>query len=847
MNFNVDFIDIRSIVVYANDHIEKLDKIQFLCGYQNAITDITHRLRERLRSKAYLNFENDADPEHHHQLRRIVFYMMLNTDVTLAAPHDLNNHVDVVHVLQNMPQLPPFLLLNLLWSLRLHQFLSEAIANTPAWFAVAYIDRAVDSLLGSSVPELNRASRAAPLVVAIFETVQRTASDDARFVNVSLELVRQFLTCTADQLEPMSKTKCAKLLGYVMMHSLATAQRCVQLFVDRNAPAPVADASVASVFGNFSEQPTQEVVAKTEPSDGTAAAGTLLQLVMGQLNAVQTSAMQINLDIFLYWAEWDLDEEFTMQRHIGEAAHRLLEQLDSESARHSGVQHDVCAQLRTIALRPKTIAEVMRAAPLGEIMSKLDSLDLEPETRAQWLDEFLSRGILVYGNDECMDTLEGNLEHLSIEHIAHMIRAVHELHTVMDDSGDHLRQHVYQAASRRSAAADVYALIAGSLQVNPPTGVDLELESLAVATISLFNRCTPALLRSHSTLALMLQNPMRFVQHALNRALDGDELLADVCAFLDELPAEVRAPDAVRAALTALVQKCERLPAGDQARLSVLLHRLHRTQFGKPAAFYQLFYRLVCEASSAGHGQTVLTLLTALQLVLHHSIGPGKASNATPATPTNADWDVLPTMAAPLLVLCAALMDTYRWDIATFSAQREHIVRLSIEIMHELRRRFLPVANDADRQFICDRVAGFAPHTRYYYQRFGLQRDQQPRSFAAFVCPVEATATGEGVAAPLTTETILERLLGAMVRSTRKECAMLTQNETLRPYWFLTVALMGRVVNRSVDPQSDQRTANSWACLRYVGQSLAYIVRVSTDCWECSEVLSYNCILFVTE
>lgn len=172
-------------------------------------------------------------------------------------------------------------------------------------------------------------------------------------------------------------------------------------------------------------------------------------------------------------------------------------------------------------------------------------------------------------------------------------------------------------------------------------------------------------------------------------------------------------------------------------------------------------------------------------------------------------------MAGPLLVVCAALIEKYRWDLLTYTETHCKIVELTIEIMHDIRRRYLPVASAEDREFIVAKVAGYKPLTRFYFQRFGLERHQQPVEFAAFVSPV---VTG----ADVRPETMLEALLSAMVRCTRKECAMLAQNATLRPFWFLAIALMGRVV--SARPTISE---NNYGCMRHAAQSLAHVVRVS--------------------
>lgn len=813
MNNNADFTDVHSILRYADDNIEKLHKIEFLCGYQSAIDDICERLRRCLRNKSYLNFEHLPDERHHHALRRIVFYLMLNTEHNFAGARDLTDDVAVVHILQSGPQLPPFLCLIVLWTLRLDQFLYEAITYTPHWFAIELVPEVLNSLKASTVPEINRAQRIGQLVAALFENIARCgddgiAIDETRIVSLVAILLREFMFIGQEDLAAIAgRKRRAKFLGYIFKHLLSTAERCMAIMLNMSVGAVFekANESIDSVFGSLDQQLQRNAY---NSSTADARNKVLLRIIHGLLNAIHDAMKLINVDIFVDWADTDLDEQFTMQRFIGESAYRLNEQLVTGGAPY---EHDCIPLLGSFSQRPRTIEDVVRDATMSELMQKLDSIDVDAVQRHLYIDEFIARGVLVLGNDECLDTLEDNAEYLSVDQLAAIIAAVHKLHAVLHDTADRLRRFIIKMASERLRNEAVQRLIVHSMQLQPDEhGVDLELESFSVSSIGLFNRCTAPLLRTSATMALMLQNPLRFVEHALVIALRTDAQQELICALLDELYAHgagVQTPVLVQKAVGQLLRRGESLPDDERTRLGALLVRVHGTQFAGAEAFYQFFYRHVCEASGTGHAQTVLCMLHALQTVLHR----GGSSTIAPA------------MAAPLLVMCAAIMDRYRWDIVTYAEERVSIVTVTVEIMHVLRNRFLPLASAEQRAFIVDKVAAFKPITRFYYQRFRLARNEQPVDFVTFIRPAgrEEAIDADALTA-MSAECRLECLLGMIVRCTRKECAMLASNVELRPYWFLAIALMARVVGRS-----STEMAQSWACLRHAAQSLAYVVRVS--------------------
>lgn len=739
---------------------------------------------------------------------------MLNTS-DLHFFYDLNNDSAIVHLLHHSAPLSPCLLLSLIWSLNLGPFYAESIAITPHWFAWPFLTEAVATLkhaVPAKVPSIVEG-----IIVGIYQNIVRsdrrvfdeTERSDTlkRYHDIVLELLTTFMTPDVEKMESWTKMRKSRYMGRMVFRLLTMITKCADMF--RNQSVAFRQSEADEVFGCL----TYVQVESKELVMNQSVFGTLSQLHNLLLNTLQFNLLLVTVSTFIDWIEVDIDDELTLQRQVAEAAY-AVEQLIRTDNRF---EHDVLLQLQSISMKPKTLRDVIRESTLGEIMCKLDSLAMEPEIREQWLDEFVARGLLVMDNMECLETLEGNVEHMQPRHLRPLMRGLFDFAgNIEDQSSDKLREVIIRTA-RRFGATDLREIISFSLELTPD-GVDLEQNSLRSETIQMLNRCSESVFTSTEPLIILLQNPVRFFEQLLATSLVADQPQTIICNFLDSL-SPTMTQRFVQRSLLDLINRAANLPADEAKRLSTLIVRLHSTQFPSHAVFFRHFYQSIAEASRNQNLPKVSCLASALLAIMKS--------------------DATTELAAPLLVMCSTLLDYYRWDLATFNEQHAHLVEILIDIIHELRKRLLPIATTADKEFVLQRVAHLKPITRFYLHKLQFQADTSelarwplPVDFARTIMGGEHQSQTVVDLSTLPKDVLLERMFGAVVRCTRKECLLLAHYELLRPHWFHAVRLVSRIVGR-IETQAEE--GNAARCnaavqsLRHCGQMLAIVVRVSTQ------------------
>lgn len=654
-----------------------------LSGNEQHIGNLSMRLREFLRSKNYVDFENKPDPKYETQLRRITFYLILNTEATFK--YDLNEDPTVVHILQNCPQLSKFLLIHCIWSLNLARFFYECITYTPHWFAWQFLEPTVDSLKDGDPFEV--LVRIENLTTSIYLNVART--DYGCFGNVdkkivlrkyldhTMDLLRHFYTRDSEKFTRWSKRLQAKYLGFMLNHIMNAILRCFHYY--QYMPC----AKIEDKYELFRLMKDREPQLKTEIDAGYSEVTKeiLHGINVALLNSLQTNVMMVSLDIYLEWAEIDVNEEYTLQRQVGEAAYALNQLLLTETKLF---EHDVSKQLTTIATRPTTILELARSAGIGEIIKKLDSLDLDAGIRSVWLTEFIDRGVFVLDSLECLETIEGNIEYLSLKHVQTMITtliSMQQCGALTGTDSNNKFKSVLVAAVEKFKIPEIqqiiwYVINKTTNDNSAPSSIDdfvVEVPGYLAALTELFNKSGTAL-NTKQSYVLMFQNPVRFHCHLLTTATKSDQQQHDCLAFLAKIPSFISQRYCARS-LGEIIRGIASMAEPERRLVPQLIAKMPGQYFQPTRSFYQPFlYQLVFDALRNKDFDVIETILLALQLIVR--------------TTDQTCLEVAP----PLLFMCASLVDHYRWDITTYTDKRQNIVEIGIDILKVLQNRFLPNA-----------------------------------------------------------------------------------------------------------------------------------------------------------
>ncbi|XP_001658569.2 uncharacterized protein LOC5569484 [Aedes aegypti] len=427
MEFCEDFAKLQMIFNHTNQFVRNFDKIVFHGGNEPYIIEIVARLVKYLRIRRYLNEDNKPIRECREQLRKITLFMVLNTDVSFK--YDLAKDTKLCHLLNTIPQLTKCLLINCIWGASLDEFFYEVLSYTPQWFMMQFVDQAVTSLKFSKPYEI--LNRVEAMVKAIYFSICRTDNDWkkidrnrfveqqrtlAKLFDFLMELLRYFNTPDMSKFERWSKLSMHRYHGFALRHMFGIVLYCLDLYLNKSLFKVDEKMGIYQIMGE-EHVPKKEI--PEQYSHGTDSY--LMKINNCLLNTLQTCVMEVTIDGFMYWVEIEISvgdngEKVSLQQFIGESAFKLCELLKDNKI----LQHNVLKQLPAISLRPKSQAEKAMELPMRELMEKLETCR-EVFERKLFFNEFLRRGAQVFGNSECLELIEQNMDLISGDNVRKLI------------------------------------------------------------------------------------------------------------------------------------------------------------------------------------------------------------------------------------------------------------------------------------------------------------------------------------------------------------------------------------------------------------------------------------------
>ncbi|KXJ84205.1 hypothetical protein RP20_CCG016400 [Aedes albopictus] len=427
MEFGEDFAKLQMIFNHTNQFVRNFDKIVFHGGNEPFIIEIVARLVKYLRIRRYLNEDNKPVPECKDQLRKITLFMVLNTDVSFK--YDLGKDTKLCHLLNTIPQLTKCLLINCIWGASLDEYFYEVLSYTPQWFMMQFVDQAVTSLKFSKPYEI--LGRVEAMVKAIYYSICRTDADwkkidRNRFVEQQrtlgklfdflMEFLRYFNTPDMSKFERWTKLSMHKYHGFALKHMFGIVLYCLDMYLNKSL------FKIDEKMGIYQIMGEEHVPKKEIPEQYSHGAdGYLMKINNCLLNTLQTCVMEVTIDGFMYWVEIEISvgdrgEKMSLQQFIGESAFKLCEMLKDNKV----LQHNVLKQLPAISLRPKSQAEKAMELSMRDLMEKLESCR-EVFERKLFFNEFLRRGAQVFGNAECLELIEQNMDLISGDNVRKLI------------------------------------------------------------------------------------------------------------------------------------------------------------------------------------------------------------------------------------------------------------------------------------------------------------------------------------------------------------------------------------------------------------------------------------------
>ncbi|XP_075158941.1 gem-associated protein 4b-like [Haematobia irritans] len=801
MEYCEEFNGIKSILEYCNKHVKPFNKLFFRGGNEAVINELVRRLQNYLADVDLVDKETKIPlPGKDQKLRKILMFLMFNTDATYK--YNLKDDHNIVHVLEMCPLMPKFLLVTLVWELHLDQYFNEMLSYSPCWFSFQYFEPATDSLkyiddafeVLAKVEQLLKA-----IIISISRSYLRVMdSVDKKIIfnklyDYAMNMLRLFYTPDAEKFKDFNKKKMYKYSGFALKHLLQLVLYSFDVYENADVCKPLEDWKEYDICS----QPNKQIDKKTS-KDLEDVKTQQLKIITALLNALQNNVLLVKLDIFLYWVEIDLNEKQTLQEVVGVMAYHVGERM----VKNRTFGHDVQHQLQGIAIKPKTLEEVIKESRIGDILNALDDTKLEYKERRVWFDELINRTVLALGNDECMHTIKQNIKLIRVEHCLQILdfikmEILRNHAEELDTSTDDIKPDIQNMDLDPEDYEEISELIILALpnfnvpQILEVLNYECKLFGYATTLFSradisnrsteFFNKCSgdSSQFDVQQFLMYTFEQPQLLWQNFFECACHNMEHICNYTATVKQCR-----PLSNNYFQPQLMAAFNDLSCLEQRYFPALLCDIYFTLYypdNKTDFLKKIIHKQVNEFLDNQQFTYLLPLVKCLNLI--NSYGETQSNK-----PLN-----FGEITAPVLLMAAQIMDKARWDLITYTDVRDEIVRECIQFIQKTSKKFLPNATEKDRKWITKVIKdSYKPLTQYYFQKYSMTPDQIPVEFDRFLIRLDIEDKSEAEMF----------LIINYVRCTMKETEWLARSERLLPHISDVMIILSGVVNETENPNA---------------------------------------------
>ncbi|XP_011182022.2 uncharacterized protein LOC105211995 [Zeugodacus cucurbitae] len=800
MDYCEEFDDTKSVLAYCNKHVKPFSKVHFRGGNDLFINELVRRLQETLLDRQLIDPETKKPlAKAHQKLRKILIFLFANTDATYK--YNLREDPTIAHVLEQCPLLPKFLLITLVWELQLDQFFYETLSYTPCWFAFQYFETAADTMKYIEDPyevleKVEQLMRALLICISRSEYRKIDMVDKKIIYNklydYSMNLLRQFYTPDSEKFKQFSKLQFFRYSGFALKHLLQMILFAFDLYEAPEKAKPNINVDIYEICQEIC--PLVPNITAVKPSDKLKEQQ--LKIIKALLNSLQYNVMLVKIDVFMYWVEVDITPTTTLQLSIGEMIYEVGERMRANSK----FGHDVEAQLKLLAIKPKTLSETIETATLGEILRNLDENSPQHVKKA-WFDELFNRSIAL-GNDECLEAIKEHIKLMTLHNCQQALQFIKQSSQLsqLQASDNETEEGGGEGENSEKTQIDRndFETLTSLMLLGIQNFKSEDILQLLTFQTKLFGKSTniccqddyqrrvTEFLNKYANsfdfqqfLVLCFEYPSQMWSKFFECACHNSEHVRNFCKtvqqsrpfsniYFDEL-LENAMHDADK-----LKQK--KFPELLCEIYFVLYHPSRKTEFLKQ--FMNKNVNAFLEAQRFGH---LLPIVKALNLIAAH----GETQSNKPLT--------FGEVTAPVLLMAAQIMDKARWDLITYTDERDELVRECIQFIQYTSKRFLPVATEKDRKWITKVIKdSYRPITQYYFQKFSQTPDQPPIDFDRFLIRLEIEDKSEAEMF----------LIINYVRCTMKETEWLARSERLLPHISDVLIILSGVVVETDNPNA---------------------------------------------
>ncbi|XP_055913417.1 uncharacterized protein LOC129947032 [Eupeodes corollae] len=782
MDYCQEFDAIKSVLDFCNNNVKSLNKVRFRGGNEDVVDEICNRLQDYLLKMDYIDGETKKPlPKAQRLLRKMVMFLLVNTDATYK--YNLKDDPGLAHVIEICPLLPKYLLVAIIWQLNLDQFFYEALAHCPCWFSFQYFEIATDSLKHIKDP-YEVLIKVENMVRSIFTSITKSKAQRINFVDkkiilgklydFTMNLLRQFYTPDAEKFKTFKKNEFFTYSGYAINHILEMIIFAFDVYEEKNNLKPDFDVGVYDVCSSISSQnPTSEAESHSLVKEFQ------LKVITALLNSLQYNVMLVKIDVFMHWVEVDLNSQETLQSVIGVKSFLVGERMLANRDFH----HDVEQQLKSIAIRPKTLEEQITDATIGDILGKLRE-PLERHVKKAWFDGLVKNTISL-GNEECLQSIKDNIKLMSLDNCMEILDYIELEQKVREQTEDNAAYDcmdidslpdlttILLAAVQILNSADIIKLINFEVKKFGKDVTHFQEERFNERATEFLNKFSNEF-DEQGFLCLCFENPKAMWGKMFDVACNSEEHIGIFCSMVKLM--RPLSNDYFHPLLSSALRD-ERI---QQKFFSQLLCSIYfELCFDRQTEFFKQFFNsCVNEMLDSERYGDLIPLVKCLNMMV--SKGSKEGLPFGPAT-------------APVLLMAAQIMENVRWDLLTYSDEKDEVLKECAQFVQNTIKGFLPLAREKDKKWIKKSIKdSYRPLTQYYFQRFSLTPDQPPKKFDEFLMSSENQTAAD----------IEMFLISNFIRCTTKETDWLARSDRLLPHMSDMILTLGVVVNETENPNA---------------------------------------------
>lgn len=825
MDYCEDFDAIKSVLSYCNENVRALNKVRFRGGNEDVVEEICKRLQDYFNEMEYIDPETKKPlPKAYNKFRKLIMFLLVNTDATYK--YNLKTDPGLAHVIEICPLLPKYLLVAIIWELNLDKFFYEALALCPCWFSFQFFENATDSLKHIKDP-YEVLVKVENLVRSIFTSITKSKAVPIQFVDkkiilaklydYTMNLLRQFYTPDAEKFKTFKKNEFFTYSGYAINHILDMVIFAFDVYEEINKLT--VDFEPVEVYDVCSSNVNQNQTAET--NSYSLVKEFQLKVITALLNCLQYNVMLVKIDVFMHWVEVDVNRHETLQSVIGLKSFFVSERmLDNQN-----FNHDVAQQLKSIAIRPKSLEEQLKDASIGDILSKL-SEPLERHVKKAWFDALVKKTIAL-GNEECLQSIKENIKLIGLDNCMQIIDYI-DLERKAEQAGQKEGEDEYYETTEMDIdcsstlmeilfeavaifkSEDIIKLINYEVKV---FGKDCDLfqaERFGERATEFLNKFLNAF-DEQEFLCLCFENPRAMWEKLFNVACNSKEHI-EICCSMVKLMRPLS-----NDYFYPLLDSAMRDDRIHQKFFSHFLCNIYfELCFDRDSNFFKRFFNpIVTEILDEERYRDLFPLVKCLNLILtrgsvsKHALPFGEAT-------------------APVLLMAAQIMENVRWDLLTYSDEKDEVLKECAQFVQNAIKGFLPLAKEKDKKWIRKSIKdSYRPLTQYYFQKFSLTPDQPPKKFDEFLIPPEKQSASD-----------LEMfLISNFVRCTSKETDWLARSNRLLPHMSDMILTLGVVVNETENPNAVLNYRN--CMMNYANIVKKYLIpRAAKDTYKVEQLMT---------